>query len=158
MMKTRAAILGSLCAFATTLFAPQSVSAQGIAYPNEGSRQLGECIARSTTGADRILTARWFAASLGSAPQVSDVVTVDAEVRDQTNREMAALFTRLFTEDCAEFSGPLMRSNDMGGIQAAGGRLGQIAMQELMSDPQVMAVMMGYIAYVDQSAFDKLAQ
>jgi hypothetical protein len=31
-------------------------------------------------------------------------------------------------------------------------------MQELMSDPQVMAVMMGYIAYVDQSAFDKLAQ
>ena len=158
MIKTSAAILAAFGALAASLSIPQSVSAQGVAYPNEGSRQLGECIARSTTGADRILTARWFAASLGSAPQVSDVVTVDAEIRDQTNREMAALFTRLFTEDCAEMAAPLMKAGDMGGIQAAGGRLGQIAMQELMSDPQVLAVMMGYVAYVDQSAFNKLSQ
>ena len=157
-MKRHATTTIATMALLAAALATVPAAAQGVAYPNEASRQLGECIALSTSGKDRVLTARWFAASLGSAPQVADAVTVDPAAKVEADREMAALFTRLFTQDCAKEAAPLMNSGDMAGIQAAGGRLGQIAMQELMSDPQVLQAMMSYIVYIDQSAFDKLGE
>ena len=137
---------------------PQAAHAQGVAYPNEASRDLGECIALSTTGRDRLVTARWFATSLGMAPQLSDAVKVEPAAKEQSDRDMAALFTRLFTVDCADEARVLMANRDQAGIQAAGGRLGQIAMQDLMSDPKVLESMISYLAYIDPTAIDALAQ
>lgn len=147
-----------LAALACSLALPQPASAQGVAYPNEASRQLGECIALATSGRDRLVTVRWFATSLGLAPQVSDAIKVDRDAKDQADQEMAALFTRLFTEDCRAEAQVLMEARDGPGIQAAGGRLGQIAMQELMTDPKVLEAMMGYLAHVDPVAFETSAQ
>lgn len=150
----RALLAALACAFAL----PQPALAQGVAYPNAASRDLGECIALSTTGRDRIVTVRWFATSLGLAPQVSDAIKVDLEEKDKADRDMAALFTRLFTEDCAAEARVLMEANDGPGIQAAGGRLGQIAMQELMTDPKVVEAMMGYLTHIDERAFEAAGQ
>ena len=140
------------------LVQPVQASAQEIAYPNADSRQLAECIARSTTQSDRILTARWMAAAMGSANKLSDTLTVDPDAKEAADRAMGALFTRLFTVDCAAESQVLMQAGDMEGIQAAGGRLGLMAMQELMTDPDVMSGLMAYLAYVDFAAFARQQQ
>ncbi|WP_108790896.1 hypothetical protein [Erythrobacter sp. Alg231-14] len=127
-----------------------------IAYPSEQSRALGECLALSSTGRDRIVAMRWMAANIGSSSVMQDIVTVDAEGKVEADRAMAALFTRLFSQDCGEEAAVLMKARDNAGIESAGARLGQIAMQELMGDPAVMQGMTAYVQYIDASAFEEL--
>ena len=136
----------------------QMSSENAINYPNQASRELSDCIATSTTQNDRLMTARWMAASMGTAPKLRGTVTVDPQAKEDADREMAALFTRLFTEDCVDQAQVLMRAGDTAGIEAAGGRLGLMAMEELMSDPAVLSSMMGYLAYVDFAAFARVVR
>lgn len=129
-----------------------------LAYPSEESRNLADCIASSTSSADRLLTARWMAAAMSTAGKLQGTVSVDEAAKENADRGMAALFTRLFTVDCADQAQPLIASGDMAGIQAAGGRLGLMAMEELMTDPEVLSSLMAYLAYVDFAAFARIAR
>lgn len=140
------------------LAAPMEASAQEIAYPNAASRALAECIALSTTGKDRILTAQWFATSIGSGGSMQGVVTINPEAKMATDKAMGELFTRLFTQDCRTESAPLFKVNDLRGIEAAGGKLGQIAMAELMNDPLVKTSLFEYIKHVDLAAVAEMAK
>lgn len=132
-------------------------AAQDIAYPNEESRALANCIALSTNGRDRILTAQWFATSIGSGSSMAGIVTVDPEAKKSTDAAMGALFTRIFTVDCRDQASPLFAKGDTMGLQSAGGKLGQIAMTELMNDPLVREAMFGYMAHVDLAAVSAMS-
>ena len=147
------ALLGALA-----VALPSAASAQEIAYPNEESRALANCIALSTNGRDRILTAQWFAISIGSGSSMEGIVTVNPEGRKKTDAAMGALFTRIFTRDCRAEAAPLFAKGDVNGLQSAGGKLGQIAMTELMNDPLVSASMMGYMAHVDLAAVGAMSK
>lgn len=126
------------------------VSAQSlVATPNAASARLGQCILDKTTGADRVLVARWMAASLAMAPQMDGVVKVDAAAKEKVDKDMAALFTRLFANDCTDEMKVLIKSGDSQGIKAAGGKLGEMAMSELMSNPTAMSALMAYMKYLD---------
>lgn len=147
------ALIGAL-----VLSLPSAVSAQEIAYPTEESRALANCIALSTSGRDRILTAQWFAISVGSASSMEGIVTVNPEARKKSDEAMGELFTRIFTRDCRAQAAPLFARGDVNGLQSAGGKLGQIAMSELMNDPLVSASMMGYLAHVDVAAVGAMSK
>lgn len=129
-----------------------------IAAPSSGSQALGRCFVLKTTGADRLLIARWLAGAMGSGSATKDLVTVNQARKTATDQGMAQLFTRLFTQDCAEQAAPLMKARDSKGVEAAGGMLGEIAMRELMSDPAVSASIFGYMKFLDFSKFGALAE
>lgn len=152
-----AAAIGAFVMLAQPAQAQMS-SQNMLAYPNEDSRKLADCIASSTTQSDRLLTARWMAAAMGTAAKLQGTVTVDEAAKEEADRGMAALFTRLFTDDCADQAQTLMAAGDMAGIQAAGGRLGLMAMEELMGDPEVLSSLMAYLAFVDFAAFARIAR
>lgn len=141
-----------------TLVVPVAASAQEIAYPNEASRDLAQCIALSTTGKDRILTAQWFATSIGAGESMQGVVTINPDAKKAIDKSMGELFTRIFTQDCRAQSAPLLKASDTAGIQSAGGRLGQIAMVELMNDPLVKTSLLDYLIHVDTAAITELAK
>lgn len=133
-------------------------AAQDISYPHEEARALANCIGLSTDGRDRILTAQWFATSIGSGSSMEGIVTVNPEARKATDAAMGALFMRIFTVDCRAEATPLFARGDTNGLQSAGGKLGQIAMAELMNDPLVREAMMGYMAHGDLAAVSAMAQ
>ena len=56
---------------------------------------IAQCITARTTGADRILTARWLFAAVSESPQMSDLSVVTPDQTKELNRGFAKLFTRL---------------------------------------------------------------
>ena len=127
-----------------------------VASPNPASAALGQCLVGNTTGNDRTLVARWMAASMASSPMMDGLVSVDAAGKDQIDRAMAKLFTRLMAEDGAAEAKVVVKARDQQGMQAAGGRLGEIAMQELMMDPAAMQALLAYAQYIDPAAMAAL--
>jgi hypothetical protein len=132
------------------------LSAQTIAgqQASPGAAALGRCVIGMTTGNDRLLISRWIGMGLASAPQLEGLVTVDVEARDMLDRELAALFVRLFTQDCVEETRPLVRAGDQASVQVAFGMLGEIAVGELIRDPRAAAIMSNYVRYIPADTFD----
>jgi hypothetical protein len=114
---------------------------------------LGQCFVDKTTGADRIVVMRWMVGALASAPQTADMVRVDPARKIEVDKGMAALFTRLIAVDCVEQARPIFKSKNHEGIEAAGGSLGDIALKELMTNPDAAKAMETFTAYLRQSDF-----
>ena len=120
---------------------------------NPAALELGQCLVGQTTGNDRLLMARWIGISLSSSPQLADSVTVDADEKLSVDKGMAALYVRLLTRDCVEQVGPLVVAGDQRAIETGFGMLGEIAMRELMSNPQAQAAMMGFTSHIPPEAY-----
>lgn len=138
------------CMMAALAMAP--ASAQPLPAAGAAER-LGACLASRTTGADRILVARWLLTALASAPQVADIASVSAAKREEANRAMAGLFTRLLTKDCATEARVLFKARDQSGFQVAGESLGRVAVQELLNNPKALQAMGAYSAYINEADF-----
>lgn len=149
---TKCLIALAAALFSLSTAAPASAQMVG-QQASEGAMQLGRCAIGVTTGNDRLLVAQWVGSSLAMAPQLGGVVTVDAAAKDILDRRMAELFMRLFTEDCIEQARPLVQSGDQASIQFAFGMLSEIAMRELLTDPQAMAALTGYVQYIPMDDF-----
>lgn len=140
------------------LVMPCAVSAQQVSFPDAGSKALGECVVLSTTGRDRLVLIRWLAVSIGSADSMQEAITVQPGAKEDTDRLMGALFTRLFTVDCREEAAPLLKGNNNSGVEAAFGELGRIAMMELVGNPQVEQALGGFTQYADLAAIAEVAK
>ena len=144
----------ALAAAAVSLATAVPASAQLVGQQaSEGAMELGQCVVGVTTGNDRVLVAQWVGSSLAMAPQLERMVTVDAAAKDALDRRMADLFFRLFTQDCVDYARPLVQRGDQVSIQAAFGMLGEVAMQELLTDPRAMAAMTSYIQHIPLDRF-----
>ena len=156
-MNTRpfALLAATLCAIM-----PGTASAQAslVTTPSPEAAALGQCLVGKSTGDDRVLFARWMGSSIAMAPAMKDVVTVDPAAKDAIDREMAKLFTRLMTESCRAEMSVLVKAQDAMGVQAASGKLGEMAMRELLQDPAAMQALIAYARYIDPAAMQKLTQ
>lgn len=117
---------------------------------------LGQCFVDKSTGQDRIVVMRWMVGALASAPQLADVVKIDTARKTEADKQMAALFTRLITVDCAAEAKPLFKNKSSGGFETAGAALGRIAMKELMADPNASSAMGTFAGYLNDSDFAAL--
>lgn len=111
---------------------------------------LNKCFADSTTGKDRKNLARWFFAAMTVHPEIRDLAGASPDVADQTSRTMAALVTRLLTENCLAEAKGVIRSEGQQGIGKGFEVLGQLAMMELLSNPDVVASISKFERYIDQ--------
>lgn len=145
-------------ALGATLLGAQANAQSMVAMPDAASRALGQCLVLQTNGADRLLVARWLAGAMGAGDATKSVLTVNQASKTATDKQMAALYTRLFTEDCVAEAAPLFKARDQRGIEAAGGMLGEIAMRELMNDPKVSAAVGAYVQFIDPAPFTALAE
>lgn len=112
-----------------------------------------------SNGEDRLTLARWFVAALASAPQIAEVARIEPGRKDQLDGQVAAIFKRLMTADCAEQARPLFRARSNAGLRSAGETLGRLAMQELMGDAKVAALMFGgYVSHLRDEDFAALSK
>ncbi|MCP1471534.1 hypothetical protein J3E64_003245 [Sphingobium sp. OAS761] len=145
---------------AVTVAAALSMSAvqAGAQAPTDAAIQaqaqaLGECMVLKSTGADRLTVARWFLTAVASAPQAAGVATLTPGKKEEFDKGMAAIFTRLMTVDCADQARPLFKARDQAGFRIAGEALGRVAMEELLNNPQASAALGAYTRYLRQEDF-----
>jgi len=141
------ALTASLACF---LLAPLSVSAQ---TPEES---LSRCLADSTTGKDRKDLARWVFFAMAAHPEIKQYAAPSiVSATDETDKLMASMFTRLLADSCLKQTQAAFKQGGPVAVQKAFETLGQLAMQELMSDTQVNVSMGAFQKYLDQGKLGK---
>ncbi len=124
-----------------------------LAHATPTSDALGECLVDKTNGHDRKLLARWIFVTMAAHPELRDMFVMTPQTRDAANQETANLFTRLVTADCLKETRSAVEKDGALAMKLAFSKLGEVAMQELMTNPAVQASFGGLDRYMDR---DKL--
>ncbi|MDT0509039.1 hypothetical protein [Novosphingobium sp. MMS21-SN21R] len=150
LIKAVAIILGMM--LPTTAFAEADVEQQAQV------EALSQCLSMKSTGSDRIVFAGWFVSSMASAPQLKGLADVSPERRDELDRGLAQIFTRLITVDCKVVARPLLKPGNLQAFSSAFEVFGRLAVQELAGDPETDRAMGAFAKYINQSDFADLAK
>lgn len=117
---------------------------------------LSQCIALHTTGADRILTARWLFAVMAKSPQIADLAAVTPERTAELDKAFARLMVRIANQDCINQLRPLAAGNLKDAFEQVGKGLGETAMGELMGGKEVDKGIAAYTEYLSEDDFKPL--
>lgn len=117
---------------------------------------LAQCVALKTTGADRVLTARWLFAVLSKSSQIADLSAVTPEQTKSINQDFAKLVARLVTKDCIDEVRPLAAANVDDAFGQVGEALGETAMKELMNAKEVEKAIGEYANFLSEDDFKPL--
>ena len=115
------------------------------------------CLADSTSGRDRKDLAKWIFLAMAAHPEMREHASPNtARAADESSRRVAALVVRLLADDCVKETkaviqgGPFTQS-----FQVAFARLGELAMQELMTDKAVATAMGDFEQYLDKKRLEQ---
>ncbi len=112
---------------------------------------LSACLVKSTTPADNVILADWIFAVISLHSSVSSMASISDARRETLNKNAGALFTRLVSEDCGPELKAAVEKEGTDAVGEAFGKLGEMAMTDLMSDPKVQAGTEAMSAYIDQN-------
>ena len=116
---------------------------------------LATCLADHTTGKDRKGLARWMFAAMSQHPAIADLSAATPAARDEASKVVGALVTRLLTVDCLTDTKAVVESGETNtAFEKAFGRLGELAMQEIMTDPQVAKTLRDLPKFMDRKQFE----
>jgi hypothetical protein len=116
---------------------------------------LTQCLADNTSGRDRKDLARWVFLSMAAHPEIKDLSKATPADTEGATRTTGALITRLLTQSCAKEARMTMVAGGANALQLAFQTLGQLAMQELMSDGNVTQSMGSIERHVDQKKINE---
>lgn len=133
-------------------------AAAGASYAQEAVNALGKCLADNTTGKDRKELARWLFAAMTAHPEMKSLSSASEKDIDDASRVAGALFTRLMADNCSKEMRAAMASGGTMAIQAGFQFLGQLAMQELMTNPQVGSAMGVLDRHIDKGRLESALQ
>lgn len=120
------------------------------AQTNAGIDALRACVANSTNEEDSVVTARWLFIAMSRHPSLPQSVRVGDREGLDANRQMGALVNRILFDTCADETRiAIAASGSETAFQTAFGTLGEEAMGDLMTNPDVMASIVQLGAYLD---------
>jgi hypothetical protein len=127
-----------------------------VGHAQAPSMDLTTCLADQSSGRDRKDLARWVFLAMAAHPENKEFLApgVTAAI-DRSNRTAAGLFMRLMTESCSAQMKVAVSQGGPKAVEAAFSALGQLAMRELMTNPDVNAAMGSLQEHMDGA---KLAQ
>lgn len=125
---------------------------------NPQADALGNCVAESTTGRDRKDLARWLFVAMSAHPEMKSISSVSGTAVEDASRVAGGLFTRLLAETCAAQVKAAIKVNGPSAIQSAFTVLGELAMQELMTDKDVAATMGVLERHLDKQKLEALSR
>jgi hypothetical protein len=146
-------------ALAVAVTAGLMSDAASAAQPSQEASEnsaLAQCVALRTTGADRIMTARWLFAVMTKSPQIVDLSAVTAERRKELDQGFAKLLTRIITKDCVDQVRPIAAISAEDAFGQVGEALGVTAMKELTSGKEVDKALKAYVEYLSDEDFKPL--
>ena len=119
---------------------------------------LSKCLVRSTTDQQKSTLVEWVFAIAALHPVVKPLSTVSDAQRDGLNKSVADLFTNLLTVSCRQETRDAVKYEGAAAIQSSFSVLGQVAMANLFSNPDVAAGMGGFAKYLDNAKFQGIME
>jgi len=119
---------------------------------------LTKCLVKRTTDADRTAFTAWIFSAMSVHPAVRSYSRITDAQRDAMSKEAAGLLQRLMTEDCRTETVTAVKYEGPSAIEASFNVLGQVAMRDLMSDPDVNKGLEQLAGHMDTAKFEALAK
>lgn len=124
--------------------------------------EMSKCLVKSTSEADKSLLIKWVFAAMASHPDVKSLSNVSTEKGDELNKNVSGLLISLLTEKCKPETQQAIQYEGPKALEVSFEVLGQVAMQGIISNPDVVGYMSGLGKHMDltklKNAFDTKPQ
>lgn len=128
--------------------------AANVAHAQAPNSPLASCLADNTSGKDRKELARWVFLAMSVHPEIQQFASPNAAAaQSASNKYMADTVTRLITVSCVAETRAAFKQGGGNAVQMAFQTLGQLAMQEIMTDPKVGETMGAFERHLDHNRF-----
>ena len=118
--------------------------------------KLSTCLADNTSGKDRRDLATWVFFAMSAHPEMTPHMKPETEAAVLvSNFRAGQLFNRLMNETCLNEMRSVTKAIGPQGIETAFKTLGELAMRELMSNPQVNKRFGDVYKFIDLPALEK---
>jgi hypothetical protein len=126
------------------------------AYPGPFTDDMGKCLVRSATAEDKSLLVQWMFATMTIHPDVKHMGQVTEAQRAQLNKKMGDLMVALLSDRCPKESREAVKNEGMQAVESSFNLLGQVAAQELFTNPDVAAGLSEFAKGIDESKIKNL--
>ena len=120
------------------------------------SDDLARCLVQKTSAKDKTDLVRWIFSNAALHPEVASISSLTKDQRVGIDRAAGGLLERLLTTDCRPQTEAALRYEGNVAMQLSFQVLGQVAMQELMSNPAVGQGFSAISQYVDDAKLKTL--
>jgi hypothetical protein len=126
-----------------------------VVYAETPTEKLGVCLIDNLNGKERKMLAKWIFFAIAAHPEISSYSNATSSDVMKNDKEIGSLITRLLTEDCPN---ELKAADqiDPQAIEKAFELVGQVAMQEVMTNQAVSKTIANYVKYTDQEKINKI--
>jgi len=118
------------------------------------TESMGNCMADSMSGKERKQMVQWIFMTMAAHPDIKKFSRMTEQDQIDTNKTMAALFTRLITIDCVEQVQQATKQDGPEAFRGAFEMIGKLAMQDLMSDKDVTKSITSFQKYLEKDKFN----
>ncbi len=115
---------------------------------------FGGCLIDNLNGKERKNLAKWIFFAIAAHPEIKSYSKITSNDVTDSDKYVGSLITRLLTENCQNEMKAANKA-DPQAIEKAFRLVGEVAMQELMTDKDVTATITSYINYTDQEKINK---
>lgn len=139
-----------------TILAAIFIASVSGSYANAGvyADDLGKCLVRKTSEADRAALMRWIFGALTLNPTVQFMTTITEEQRTEYAKIGAGLMERLILVDCRNEAAEGLKYEGPGVVSSAFKLLGEVAGNGLMTHPLVTEELGKVAAFLNEAKWD----
>jgi hypothetical protein len=124
-----------------------------ISYAGPFSDDLSRCIVKSTKN-DRKVLVKWMFSVMSSHPAMKPMASVSEEQREEADKQIAELFMKLLTKSCKKQAQRAIKHEGQIAFQSSFSILGQLAMKDIFSNPDVDAAGSVFEKYIDEEKLE----
>lgn len=128
----------------------------GEAHAGPYSDDLAKCLVSSTSAEDKSTLVKWVFSIASLHPALGSVSAVTEVQRAQLDKDIAGLFEALITDRCKKQTQQAIRYEGEKTLSTAFEVLGQAAMVELFSSPDVARGLSAFAEHMDKKKFEQL--
>jgi len=126
-----------------------SIGVGALAPLAANAQSLGTCLVDSLSGKERKELAKWIYFAMAAHPDITAYAKVTESDRLNTDKYIGSLITRLLVENCPAELTAAQKADPLA-MKKAFELVGQVAMQELMTNGNVVSAISGYVRHADQ--------
>ncbi|MDO8465380.1 MAG: hypothetical protein Q7S46_09055 [Gallionella sp.] len=125
------------------------------ALSDSTTNNLGRCMIDALNGKERKQLAKWIFFAIAAHPEINSYSRATTKDINESDDTVGKLITRLLTSDCPNELKIAYKSDPLT-VQKSFELVGQVAMQELMTNQNVMKSITNYAQYADQKKINSL--
>lgn len=112
--------------------------------------EMGKCLVKSTTAADRNVLVQWIFAGFSSHPETKSLSLISDTQREELDKKIAKLIETLLTESCKKETQDAIQYEGPKVFESSFAVLGTVAGNELYANPSVAASMSTFSKYLNK--------